>query len=115
MTVIFPLQVLVDTKLHTEAKNLNILYDYNGTTYTGLYLNEDVVYPDYSKPEISKFIDLLYRLITQYITIPIDGLILKDNWPSDENFHMNGSDFEYFTKVSTLYLFDAFFFKPFYK
>lgn len=101
---------MLDTNLHAEAEKLGILYHYNGTTYTGLYLNEDVVYPDYSSPQIAKFIDQLYSLITQYITVPIDGLLLKDNWPSDEKFHMNGTDFKYFTKVR-IYFFEIYLFQ----
>lgn len=88
------------SNLHKEAEKLGILYQYNGTAYLGSYLNEDVVYPDYLSKEIDRFLNELYKLIAQYITIPIDGLVLKDNWPYDDNFIMNGTDFKYFTEVS---------------
>lgn len=92
--------------MHKKAEELGILYQYNGSTYAGSYLNENVVYPDYNSPCISTFINELYTFITQYVTIPIDGLVLKDNWPADDSYSMNGSDFKYFTKVRKLYRYD---------
>lgn len=85
------------------ADKLGILYQYNGTTHIGSYLDHDVVYPDYSSTNINKFITEMEKLIALYVTVPIDGLILSDNWPVDDSFRMNGTDFKYFTEVRTRY------------
>lgn len=98
---------MLDSNLCIEAEKLNILFKYNDTIHIGSYLDQDVVYPDYSSMNISKFIQELYNLISKYVPDPIDGLILKDNWPSDNNFRMNGTDFKYFTVVGFQFLFST--------
>lgn len=98
---------MAESSLHIEAEKLNLLYQYNGTSYVGIYMNQYVVYPDYSHPNITTFIKILDQFVTKYVTEPIHGFILVDNWPYDTFFHMNGSDFTYFTEVITLILEEA--------
>ncbi|CAG9861440.1 unnamed protein product [Phyllotreta striolata] len=93
-----PPQIIKNTTLWNLAEKLNILYQFNQSEYVGKYLQQDVVYPDYSDPKIQVYIQEIDKLLKEYINVTIDGFVLSDNWPLNDNFIMDNASFPYFDK-----------------
>lgn len=73
---------------------------YNNSIYTGKYLDEVVAYPDYEGSHIQNFMEKFYNLLSTYMDIEdIDGFVLYDNWPANENYTMNTTHFPYLSEV----------------
>ncbi|XP_050293641.1 neutral alpha-glucosidase C-like [Anthonomus grandis grandis] len=98
-----PPHILVDddNPLYKTAKDLNLLYKYqSGIVYNGTYLNNKVVYPDYSNGSISEFIQIMFDWINTNIGIEnIHGFVLNDNWPQDDSYtNVEKNEFLYYTE-----------------
>lgn len=86
--------------LYNKANELNILYKYNNSIYTGRYLNEIVTYPDYSHTNIQEYLTEFHGLLSTYMDIEdIDGFVLHDNWPVNDNYNISIND-TYFPYLS---------------
>ncbi|CAG9772551.1 unnamed protein product [Ceutorhynchus assimilis] len=97
-----PPQILIheNNELYIKAKELGILYkNENGSIYEGSYLNQPVVYPDYSANS-SEYMETLIKWIDTHLGMDyISGFILNDNWPEDESFiKVPSSSFPYYTQ-----------------
>ncbi|XP_018572083.1 lysosomal alpha-glucosidase-like [Anoplophora glabripennis] len=85
--------------LYNKSVDLDILYKYNSSIYTGKYLNEIVAYPDYDNSQIQNYLNEFSNLLSTYIDLEdIDGFVLHDNWPVHENYSMNSTHFPYLSQ-----------------
>ncbi|RZC36640.1 maltase-glucoamylase-like protein, partial [Asbolus verrucosus] len=95
-----PPQILVNSSIYEDSKNLSVFYEYSKDLYQGHYLNTDVIYPYFGHEFIGTFIEKLFLEIKSYLKehFPTD-LLLNHNWPSDESFKMKRIDnFQYLSK-----------------
>ncbi|CAG9831316.1 unnamed protein product [Diabrotica balteata] len=94
-----PPQILNNTDFYNSASSLDLLYTYlNKTIYQGKYLDQDVFYIDYSHDNIQKYMEVFGTFLEDFFNKTIDGLVLTDNWPANEEFKMDDVSFPYFTK-----------------
>uniref|UniRef100_A0A6P7EZQ0 Probable maltase-glucoamylase 2 isoform X1 n=1 Tax=Diabrotica virgifera virgifera TaxID=50390 RepID=A0A6P7EZQ0_DIAVI len=95
-----PPQVLTNSDFYNNASSLDLLYTYlNKTIYQGKYLDQDVSYIDYSHENIQKYMEVFGTFLEDFFNHTIDGLVLTDNWPANEEFKMDNDSFPYFTKA----------------
>ncbi|KAJ8921288.1 hypothetical protein NQ315_013762 [Exocentrus adspersus] len=86
-------------KVFNRSLELDLLLKYNNSIYTGRYMNEAVVYPDYKDENSQLYIEELMALLNEYVDKnDISGLVLYDNWPVNENYSMSNSEFPYLSK-----------------
>lgn len=86
------------TTAYEEAKRVGILYKRYNETITGCYLRKSVVYADYAINEAKTW----YRnqFDQTFAGITIDGIVLRNSWPVEDNFEMTtSSKFQYLSEV----------------
>lgn len=89
---------------YNKSVDLDLFYKYNNTVYAGLYQSQNVAYPDFNDAQIQKYMEEFYNLLSTYIDIAdIDGFVLHDNWPANENYTMNSTHFPYLSQVFFFY------------
>ncbi|KAK4881902.1 hypothetical protein RN001_005221 [Aquatica leii] len=89
-----PPQVLkINKHLYDAAVELNILYkNADGEDLNRTYQNQEAVFPDYTHTSIEVwFEEVKFNLPTNRI----DGFVLKDNWPDEDNYIFKDLDYKF--------------------
>lgn len=84
--------------MHNEALKLDILYKTaEGETLFGQYLENTVSYPDFSNPDVKSWVT---GVLSAYPMAKAHGFVLKDNWPVEEKYLLDDTNFSYMTTVA---------------
>lgn len=98
------IQIDVESAIYNQSLELDVLYKTNtGEIFNGSYYGKQVAFPDFTHPSIAEF---YIRFMGNLPTQSFDGIVLVDNWPSEESFEMNqNGSFPYLSEVRYFYYF----------